>query len=101
VFGVLVVLERRLPGLVLRQRVHAELIQHARANTLDSSVLAAKLRGNTAATLVGIRNTSWKPSGNSPDQVGPTKRNFPPGVPEADPSWWHTFVITSTIWIVQ
>ena len=42
-----------------------------------------------------------KPAGFSPFQSGPTSNSLPPGVPEAEPSWWVTVVKRSTIWIVQ
>ena len=73
----------------------------ARARCFDSSVFGANDLGSTPATLVGIRSTSTNPRGFSPSHVGPTSRNLPSGVPGPEPSWWTTFVRTSTICTVQ
>jgi hypothetical protein len=43
-----------------------------------------KLRPKTPPTLVGERSTSMKPSGFFPVQRGPTSRNLPPGVFDAE-----------------
>jgi hypothetical protein len=47
--------------------------------------------------FVGERSTSMKPSGFCPCHFGPTSRNLPPGVCDAEPIWWVTVVNRSTI----
>jgi len=57
-----------------------------RAVAFSSALCAVKLRPKTPATLVGERRTSMNPSGFGPVQRGPTSRNLPPGVFDAEPS---------------